>query len=673
MTVRVGLPLVTAAAVLASGPAVAVEPPDAVTTLLAARAELAAGAPAEALDRLAGAVSGAGELAPLLRIEAATIAVTLGGDPWPTLAPLLDRRAPVAHQQAAAAVIRDATSRLPLPVAGGLLHRPLPRPLRREVRALLAIRNQDEPAAAALLAERDDDRAAREIAGWLAGRPVLSDGTRLDVASALLAGGRWGEADRLLADLPAPTVQPEQARLAFLRGRAAYRLDRFAEARDSYTRSLAAAPVGTQRFEAAVQRHAPANCSATRAARADWDTARHAARDEVEGWDGGARTRALLGRSGEAVALLARAPTPVRRIAGPRLAALLLARGDHAAARTVLATLHHNAAVVRLLEVAAAVAGDNRAGARDQAASLLADPAAGAWREVVLDLLPDLTPPVDAVAPLRETAALAALAVRAGAPAARAALTDALASDQGWAPLLAGAPAEPTGWSGPAAELAAAGLWREAAALYPHRFPGATPIESAWSAHALARAGNGPAALAAGERLWEQLGRPPAVLLPDRLLDHVVPSELTASCRQAAAVTAGRPSWLAAVIRRESRFDPAAQSAAGALGIAQFVPETARRLGVGEAALFDADAALALAARELSRLARRFGPRLEVVAAAYNAGDAVAAAWVEWLGPSANAALFTAAVPYRETSGYVIAVLEGGSLTRQLEPAAVPK
>jgi hypothetical protein len=68
--------------------------------------------------------------------------------------------------------------------------------------------------------------------------------------------------------------------------------------------------------------------------------------------------------------------------------------------------------------------------------------------------------------------------VRAGARGARAAPAEALAVDPA-APLLAGEPAEPTGLSGSAAQLAAAGLWREVAALYPHRFFGATPIESA--------------------------------------------------------------------------------------------------------------------------------------------------------------------------------------------------
>jgi soluble lytic murein transglycosylase-like protein len=664
--------LVLAATVGAGPPAasgVAVDLQPAIAALLAARADAAGGEPARALERLTAALPGAGELAAALRLEAAPLAVGLGRDPWPMLAPLLDRRPVAAHQGAAAAVIRDAAERLSLPLAAGLLHRPLPRPLLREVRAVVAIRRDDTPAAAALLDERDDDRAAREVAGWLAGRPTLTDETRLAVASALLNGGRWREADRLLAGAPSPVAPQHAARLAFLRGRAAYRLGRLEEARGHYSQSLAAAPVGTLRFEAAVQRARTAELLGDlAAARADWDTARRAAPREVEGWDGGARARALLGGNDEAVTLLAQAPTAVRRVAGPRLAALLLARGDHAAARTVLASLPHQAAAVRVVGVAASLAADDEPRARQQATSLLADPTAGAWRALALDLLPGPAAPAEAAVPVRERTALATLAVRAGAPAARAALTAALAADPAWAPLLGDAPAVPAAWSGPAAVLAAAGLWREAATLYPHRFPDATPGDSAWSGHALARAGNGPAALAAGERLWEQLGRPPAILVPDRLLDHIVPSELTAACRRATAAAPVRASWLAAVIRRESRFDPAARSAAGALGLAQFVPETAIAAGVDEAALWDGDTALALAARELARLESRFGPRLEVVAAAYNAGDLVTAMWDGWLGPSVHATLFAAAVPYRETAGYVIAVLEGRSLTRQLEP-----
>ena len=648
-------------------------PPPPVAALLAARAEAAGGAPARALERLSAALPGAGELAAALRLEAAPIAVGLGRDPWPLLAPLFDRHAPAAQRRAAGEAIRDAARRLPLPLAAGLLQRPLPRPVRREARSLVAIRRGDAAAAAAVIAERDDDRAAREAALWLSGRPPSSTDTRLDVAAALLAGGLWREADALLAAQTATTTSEQRARLAFLRGRAAYRLGRLEEAREHYGRSLESAAAGQPRFAAAVQRARTAELLGDlAAARADWDAARQAAPAEVEGWDGGARSRVLLGLVPQATALLAHAPASIRRIAGPRLAALLLARGERDATRPLLAALPPGAAVVRSLEIAAHLDAGDQAAARTLAATLLADRQAGGWRELVLDRLPEAAPPAGDAAPVREPTALAALAARSGAGAARAALTAALAADPDWAPLLAAVPVEPTGWQGPAAELAAAGLWREAAALYPHRFPDATPSETAWSGHALARAGNGPAALAAGERLWDRLGRPPAAVLPDTLLGHVVPSELTAPCGAAVAGTGTPAAWLAAVIRRESRFDPSAQSAAGALGLAQFVPETGRRLGADEDALWDGDSSLVLAARELARAAARFGPRLEVVAAAYNAGDTVTTAWLAWLDDPTDALLFTAALPYRETAGYVVAVIEGRALSRGVDAGAVP-
>ena len=665
------LTVVLVAPSLADDAATAPSPP--VAALLAARAESADGAPARALERLGAALPGAGELAAALRLEAASIAVGLGRDPWPHLSSLFDRHAPAVHRRAAGDAIRDAARRLPPPLAATLLQRPLPRALRREVRAIVAVRREDVAAAAALLAERDDDRAARETALWLSGKSQTSTDTRLDVATALLAGGLWREADGLLAAEPQPSTADQRARLAFLRGRAAYRLGRLEEAREHYGRSLESAAAGEPRFAAAVQRARTAELLGDlAAARADWDTARQAAPAEVEGWDGGARTRALLGLVPQATALLARAPASIRRVAGPRLAALLLARGERDAARSLLGSLSHGAAVVRSLEVAARLGAGDEAAARQLAAALLGDRQAGGWRELTLGLFPESVPPAEAAAPVREPAALAALAARSGAGAARTALTAALAVDSAWSPLLAAVPGEPSGWRGPAAELAAAGLWREAAALYPHRFPDATPAETAWTAHALARAGNGPAALAAGERLWDRLGRPPAAVLPDRLLDHVVPTELTAPCRAAVAGTGVPASWLAAVVRRESRFDPSAQSAAGALGIAQLVPETGRRLGADEDALWDGDASLVLAARELARAATRFGPRLERVAAAYNAGDTVTAAWIGWLGGPTEAALFAAALPYRETAGYVVAVIEGRALSRGLDAGAAP-
>ena len=85
------------------------------------------------------------------------------------------------------------------------------------------------------------------------------------------------------------------------------------------------------------------------------------------------------------------------------------------------------------------------------------------------------------------------------------------------------------------------------------------------------------------------------------------------------------------------------------------------------AELFDARRSLELAAREVARISARFGARLPLVAAAYNAGDEVVATWLAALGADADDVLFAAAVPYRETADYVLAVAEGAALARHLE------
>jgi soluble lytic murein transglycosylase len=304
--------------------------------------------------------------------------------------------------------------------------------------------------------------------------------------------------------------------------------------------------------------------------------------------------------------------------------------------------------------------------ARSAAASLLADQRAGPWREQVLALLP-ADDDVQEVPPARDVEALAAIASRRGAAAARLALAAALAADPAWAPVLAGPPPEPTGWAGAARDLAAVGLERDAAALYPDAFPRATPSELAWSARALAAWGNPPAALEAGERLWSRLAPLPAVLLPETLLSAILPSELVAASATAARERGVPAPWLVGIIRAESRFDADAFSGAGAIGVAQFVPEAARRLGAAPAQLREGDRAVRLAASEVARLTERFGPHLARVAAAYNAGETIVASWLSQFGDQPEEMLLTAAIPYGETAGYVLAVRQGASLAAYLK------
>ena len=81
----------------------------------------------------------------------------------------------------------------------------------------------------------------------------------------------------------------------------------------------------------------------------------------------------------------------------------------------------------------------------------------------------------------------------------------------------------------------------------------------------------------------------------------------------------GLPSgYFARLIWQESRFDPHAVSVAGAEGIAQFIPSTARLRGLSNS--FDPAEALAKSADYLQFLVGKYG-NLGLAAAAYNAGE----------------------------------------------------
>jgi soluble lytic murein transglycosylase-like protein len=107
------------------------------------------------------------------------------------------------------------------------------------------------------------------------------------------------------------------------------------------------------------------------------------------------------------------------------------------------------------------------------------------------------------------------------------------------------------------------------------------------------------------------------------------------------------PLLLHAIAHVESRHDPAARSHAGALGVMQVMPATARRFGVAEKhALHVPDTNLEVSAAYLKTLQRRFGLDLPLVLAAYNAGEGA----VERYGRRIP--------PYRETRDYVQRVLQ---------------
>lgn len=107
------------------------------------------------------------------------------------------------------------------------------------------------------------------------------------------------------------------------------------------------------------------------------------------------------------------------------------------------------------------------------------------------------------------------------------------------------------------------------------------------------------------------------------------------------------PLLLHAIARTESRHRPQAVSPAGARGLMQVMPPTARQFGIDDAdALHDPRVSLHVSARYLKTLQQRFGNDLTLVLAAYNAGE------------GAVERHHRRVPPYAETQGYVRKVLQ---------------
>ena len=140
------------------------------------------------------------------------------------------------------------------------------------------------------------------------------------------------------------------------------------------------------------------------------------------------------------------------------------------------------------------------------------------------------------------------------------------------------------------------------------------------------------------------------------VIRRVLPQQATGATPAAGGALAGVPyadlftragarhgvdaSLLAAVASQESSFNASAVSPAGAQGLMQFMPATAKGLGVNA---LDPTSAIDGAARYLSSLTKQFGST-ELALAAYNAGPG-------------TVSRYGGIPPYSETQNYVRAVM----------------
>jgi soluble lytic murein transglycosylase len=133
-----------------------------------------------------------------------------------------------------------------------------------------------------------------------------------------------------------------------------------------------------------------------------------------------------------------------------------------------------------------------------------------------------------------------------------------------------------------------------------------------------------------------------------------------------------------AIIKQESAFDQRAQSSAGALGLMQLMPSTARPLAksVGikkldeKKLLADAHLNMRLGRLYLDQMIQRFGGSYIMAIAAYNAGPSRVRDWSNLYGDPRSTEIdaidWIENIPFNETRNYVMRVMENLQIYRSI-------
>jgi soluble lytic murein transglycosylase len=131
------------------------------------------------------------------------------------------------------------------------------------------------------------------------------------------------------------------------------------------------------------------------------------------------------------------------------------------------------------------------------------------------------------------------------------------------------------------------------------------------------------------------------------------------------------PTFVAALIRQESNFNPAATSPAGARGLAQVMPEVGERLARvlnypvwDPVLLYQPDVSIQLGAFHLRELLSRYDERAHILAA-YNAGSPRVERWSKRIGVT-DPEVFAEQISFVETRDYVRVIQRNEEIYRAL-------
>ena len=140
-----------------------------------------------------------------------------------------------------------------------------------------------------------------------------------------------------------------------------------------------------------------------------------------------------------------------------------------------------------------------------------------------------------------------------------------------------------------------------------------------------------------------RMARPGVVPIPARSTDPARYSRFDASIKEASRTHTIPEYFIRAVIRVESDYDPRVVSVAGAQGLMQLMPGTAKRMGCKNS--FDPHQNIMGGTRYLRHLANMFGGDMVLTIAGYHAGEGAVRK-------------YNGVPPYNSTKGYIQKVLK---------------